>query len=424
MTVPKRQKTDEEKLFDFIDNLGSEAISLMAGLVQRKAIAPVNGGQGEKEKADFLEEYLKALGLGEVQRFSRLDKGIERPNLIMTIKGNDQSMCLWLVSHLDVVPEGDRAQWKDDPFKLKVEGDKLVGRGTEDNNQGIVSSILATKAVRAIVGSFPINIGLLFLADEETGSEFGIKYLLREHRALFGAKDAFIVPDAGNEDGSLIEVAEKSLLWLKIRVVGKQTHASTPHLGKNATVIASKLIVKLGELYDKFDLRAPVFDPPYSTFEVTKREPNVPNINTIPGDDVFYMDCRILPQTSADDVIAFVREVAQGIAREERAVVQVEQVMREDAAPPTPEDAELVLRLKEAIRQVYRVEAKAKGIGGATIASFLRREGFPVVVWGRMDETGHRANEYAWLSNILGDAKVFAKLMMDYQKKEAQDGKD
>lgn len=421
--MPKKQKTDEEKLFEFIENSRNEAISLMAELVQRRAISPVNGGHGEKEKADFLEETVKALGFGEVQRFSAIDKGIERPNLAMTIKGDEENMRLWFVTHIDVVPEGDRTQWKDDPFKLRVEGDKLVGRGTEDNNQGIISSILAIKAVRAVLGSFPLNIGLLFLSDEETGSEFGIKYLLREHRTLFGSNDVFIVPDAGNEDGSLIEVAEKSLLWLKVRVVGKQTHASTPHLGKNAAVIASRLIVKLRELYERFDLRVPAFDPPYSTFEVTKREPNVPNINTIPGDDVFYMDCRILPQTSADDVIAFVYKVAEDIAKEERAVVQLEQVVREDAPPPTPEDAEVVVRLKEAIKKVYRVDAKAKGIGGATIASLLRREGFPVVVWARMDETGHRANEYAWLSNILGDAKVFAKLIMDYQNKETQDGK-
>ena len=34
-------------------------------------------------------------------------------------------------SHLDVVP-ADPAGWKFDPFKLKVEGDALFGRGTTD----------------------------------------------------------------------------------------------------------------------------------------------------------------------------------------------------------------------------------------------------------------------------------------------------
>ena len=33
-----------------------------------------------------------------------------------------------------------------------------------------------------------------------------------------------------------------------------------------------------------------------------KKEANVPNINTIPGEDSFFMDCRILPQYSLDEV--------------------------------------------------------------------------------------------------------------------------
>ena len=47
------------------------------------------------------------------------------------------------------------------------------------------------------------------------------------------------MPDAGNENGTMIEVAEKSILWLKFKILGKQTHGSMPEKGINAFKAAS-----------------------------------------------------------------------------------------------------------------------------------------------------------------------------------------
>jgi len=113
---------------------------------------------------------------------------------------------------------------------------------------------------------------------------------------LFHHDDLIIVPDSGNPEGSLIEVAEKSMLWLCFKTKGKQCHGSNPHLGNNAFTAASYLVTKLTKLRKIFSNTDPLFDPPQSTFEPTKKEANVGNINTIPGEDVFCMDCRVLPE--------------------------------------------------------------------------------------------------------------------------------
>jgi len=47
------------------------------------------------------------------------------------------------------------------------------------------------------------------------------------------------------------------------------------------------LILEMGKLKEKFTIKDPVFRPEESTFEPTKVEANVPNVNTIPGRDVF-----------------------------------------------------------------------------------------------------------------------------------------
>ncbi|MBM4394688.1 MAG: M20 family metallo-hydrolase [Deltaproteobacteria bacterium] len=389
-----------------------DLVALEAELTRRNAVGPGSGGPGEAEKAGFLEAWLAANGFPPVTRLTASENGVPRPNLVVTVPGRDRTRRIWFMSHLDVVPPGDLALWKSDPFVMRKEGEKLVGRGVEDNQQGIVCTAFALKALLANGVEPGCDVGLLFVADEESGSAYGIRWLLDNHPELFRPEDEFVVPDAGNEDGSLAEVAEKTILWLKVRTVGKQVHASTPHLGKNAFVAGASLVVKLRALYEQFDRRDPIFDPPMSTFEPTRREANVANINTIPGEDVFYVDCRVLPGIPVEAVLAHVRGICVDVERAHRVVCSVDVVQREDAAPATPASARVVRDVVKSVRRVYGVDAKARGIGGGTVAGNLRKAGYPVVVWSRMDETAHQPNEYVWIPNLIGDAKVFADMMI------------
>jgi len=400
----------------WLDGERDAMVSLMRELTAINAVGPANNGPGEIKKADFLEGWLSENGFPELVRLTVKDDGVPRPNMYLKVPGKDSSRCLWIMSHLDIVPPGDPTSWKSDPFELRVEGDKIVARGVEDNHQGLVSSVFAVKALLENDIEPCCDVGLLFVSDEETGSKFGIRWLLDNHRDIFGPKDAFLVPDAGNEDGSLVEVAEKAILWLKLRTVGRQIHASTPNLGQNAFSAASNMVVKLGELYERFDVRDPIFDPPMSTFEPTKKEANVENVNTIPGEDVFYMDCRILPDVSVEEVLAVIRSMADEVARRYRVVINVDVVQREDAAEPTSSKAPLVKEVIGAVKHVYHENARARGIGGGTVAAHLRKAGYTAVVWSKMDETGHQPDEYAWIPNIVGDAKVFTDVLIGVTK--------
>ena len=72
----------------------------------------------------------------------------------------------------------------------------------------------------------------------------------------------------------------------------------------------------------------------------------------------------------------------------------------------------MVTLLERAIKDVYGIEGKPMGIGGGTVAAHIRRRGFPVAVWSRIDETLHGPDEYCLLSNLLGDAKVMAHVFL------------
>jgi len=403
-----------DKIAEHLDLYRDEMIDLQIKLASIPAVSPSSGGEGEARKAEFLLGYLKASGITDIEVIKAPD--IEapagyRPNILAWYRGRSSARTIWIMTHMDVVPPGELSLWRGDPYKPWVESGKIYGRGVEDNQQDLVASIFAVKAFHALGLKPAFDIGLAIVADEETGSAKGIPHVLKNSNA-FRKGDLIIVPDAGSADGTEIEVAEKSILWLKLKILGKQTHGSTPARGINAFKAASYLAVKLDKLYSAFPKKNPLFEPPISTFEPTKKEANVPNINTIPGEDVFYMDCRILPSYRLEDVEAKIRAAIRAVEKKFGVTVTTEDMQRAKAAPPTPPEANVVRALKRAIRAVYHEEGRPVGIGGGTVAAIFRREGYEAACWSKIDDTAHQPNEYCVIDNMIGDAKVFAHIMM------------
>jgi succinyl-diaminopimelate desuccinylase len=405
---------DKDKLFGFIDGCRDMAVELEREMCARPAISPVSGGEGELDKALYIEDFLRKNGIGDIVRIDAPmpdAKGGVRPNVIATIPGKNDEARIWLIAHLDVVPPGDMALWSGNPWELAVDGDALIGRGVEDNQQGICSSIIAALAFvkNGIVPERTVK--LFFAADEETGNEYGIGYLMRNNPALFRSSDMAIVPDAGSADGSEIEIAEKNLLWLKITIAGKQAHGSRPDLAINAHRVQAELVCALQSLHDYFDAKDGLFDPPYSSFEPTKIEANVPNVNTIPGSATFYMDCRVLPRYPLKEVILAFSSIFETVEKKHGVKIRYYAEQMQES-PATQAESPLVKRLSASIGGVLGVPPRLVGIGGGTIASYLRRAGIDSAVWSKLGDNAHKANERALVSNILAEAKVMADVLL------------
>ena len=136
----------------------------------------------------------------------------------------------------------------------------------------------------------------------------------------------------------------------------------------------------------------------------------MPNVNTIPGEDVFWFDCRVLPRYKVDEVLADMRRIAADLGKAEGVEVRVDTEQYAQAPDPTRPDAPVVKMLDRAVRDVWEVEPKPMGIGGGTVAAFFRRKGVPAVVWGRATESMHQPDEYCLVENMVGNAKVYAHL--------------
>jgi len=412
-----------EKVSEWIRGRREEMVELQRELTSRPAIGPENGGTGEWERARFLEDYARRHGLEQSEHCDCPDERVAegtRPNFVVTVPGRVEEPRIWVLSHMDVVPPGEKLSdgtwkgWDSDPFTLHRADDLIVGRGVSDDQQAIVSSVFAARALLEN-GIEPANtVKLLFVSDEETGSHHGLFHVLQERGDMFSRADAILVPDSGKEDGSAIEIAEKSLLWLQFRVEGKQAHASRPDLGINAFRAASWLVNMLDEgLKARFDNVDHLYEVPHSTFEPTVHEANVPNINTIPGEDVFCLDCRILPRYGLESVLAFVNAGCRRADGMYGTRTEVTVRNRQDAPSPTRPDAPVVKLLRRALQELRGIEATTIGIGGLTLASPFREKGFDAAVWMTTTPVGHQANEVCHIEHMVADAQVFGHIYMN-----------
>ena len=397
-----------ETILSDIESSKQEIIDTTIEMIRIPALAPMNNGDGEGKKADYL--MTKTVGFDEVKRIDvpdTTDPSVKRSNIIAVKKGKKKGT-VWLVAHMDVVPTGDPELWENPPFDPIVKDGKLYGRGTEDDGQSVISSMFAAKQFldQELNG---MSIGVAWVADEETSSTCGIQYLLDQ--GIFTKDDVIIVPDYCTKDGSRIDVAEKHILWLKFCIEGKTTHASTPHLGVNAYKVSTLLLMDLIESFDnRFDDRNEMYYPRNSTFEPTKRIATVENVNTIPGYDEFCMDIRLNPEYDPELVLKMANEMAELYSESTGAKITVEVLQKAVAGKPSAIDSIGYKAFSDSIEEVMGRKPEPVGIAGGTCSNFFRLKGLDAYAWQTGDGSLHAPNEYLIIDNLINDTKVFATL--------------
>lgn len=404
---------DLKKLQKMVEEKRDQMIADMIEMSSIPAINPRMGGTGEYERMQWIMRWFDARSIPyEVYEVpdDMVKEGV-RLNVIVTIPGTkvtDRS--LWFISHVDTVGTGDLAMWETDPLKPVEKDGRIYGLGCEDNSQSVITTMAACELLFAEGIRIDRNIRFYYASDEETGSVYGMKALL--DKGLISPLDEAIVPDGGSADGSFVEIAEKSQVWLKFTVNGKASHAAMPHLGVNACYVGMKFGAELEDaLKARYDRRDPMFNPPESTFELTQKFANVSSPNMMPGKDEFCMDMRILPDYPVDEVIAFIHGIMEKYEKDYEGIhIGVEFLTRTDAPTPTSPDSQVARKLVEAISETG-TKAYSGGIGGGTCGAILREKNVPAVVWATLDDMCHTPNEYVIIDNLIRDTQIYLSVI-------------
>jgi acetylornithine deacetylase/succinyl-diaminopimelate desuccinylase-like protein len=202
----------------------------------------------EGECVAYIYDLLKEAGF----RPNVLAKQANRPNLITRMKGRGEAPPLLLYGHVDVVTTAYQ-EWTHPPFEGRIVDGYLWGRGALDMKGGVAMMLAAF--LRAKAEGFEPTGDILFsvLSDEEALGEYGVKFLVEEHPEQFDG-----VRYALGEFGGVsmymagkkfypIQVAEKQVCWMKMKITGPAGHGSR--------VMRGGVMAKLGEILIKLDRR-------------------------------------------------------------------------------------------------------------------------------------------------------------------------
>ncbi|WP_244926614.1 M20/M25/M40 family metallo-hydrolase [Leptospira wolffii] len=212
------------------DRKSAETNRILGDLIR---IQSVRGN--EKKVAEYIKNLLEKEGIPV--KFFHEEGFPDRVNILAELEPSSPSSekGLILANHLDVV-EAEAKDWKEEPFSGVVKDGRIYGRGALDCKSLIAMQLIAFLEWKRSKLPLKRKIMFLGLADEESGSERGAKFLIRKHKELFQGygymlnEGGFGTKDVGVPNSTIfnIQYAEKGNLWLTIRAKGDQGHGSTP----------------------------------------------------------------------------------------------------------------------------------------------------------------------------------------------------
>jgi putative selenium metabolism hydrolase len=241
----------------------------------------------EKAVATRLREEMEALGFTDV----RVDAA---GNVVGVVRGRGSAPPVMLNCHLDVVAEGDHAEWEVGPFSGDLRDGFLHGRGSMDIKGPLA---IQTYAAAAMAGSAPGDVIVAHTVLEERGG-LGMKLLL-ESGSVRPA--AVIIGEATHGD---VCVGHRGRAELEIVITGRAGHASAPERACNpldllGDVLAAVRDLGLGQPSD------PTLGPASVVSTMVDVRPESRNV--IPDTVVVTLDWRILPDTREKELVGALR---------------------------------------------------------------------------------------------------------------------
>ena len=369
-----------------------ELVDLLAEIVARETVNPPGE---EKVLADFLVERLDASPVDfDVER-QVVEPG--RPNVIARA-GDPAKGRLLLTGHIDVVPATPEG-WSEDPFALRREGDRLIGRGVADMKGALAAKLVAAEAFLAEHDD-PGEVILAFVVDEEIGGS-GTETLV-EHGI---DADAAII---GEPTGLQVAVAEFGAVGYSLTVAGESAHSGRPDRGVNAIDGLRRVLDRIEALDDGVWTREHELFDRGPAITVTEIEGgSAPNV--VPDEASATLDWRTLPDLGREPE-EFDEQLADAIEGTilDGAPVEVK-FEREffSAGSEVDHDAEIV-QVALAAAQEVGTDPNLIGLHGVSDARKLTQWGIPTLLFGPGSiEDAHTADESVTISELTKTVETY-----------------
>jgi len=372
----------------------SDPLALAQALIRRPSVTPEDAGA-----IDLLIDVLKPMGF-VCHEIRSATGGPEIRNLYARRGTGGTNFCF--AGHTDVVPPGQG--WSVDPFAAEVKDGRLFGRGAADMKGGIACFVAAV-AQRLAEGEPAGSISLLITGDEEGRAVDGTVKVLDWLVARGEKLDACLVGEPTNprQLGEMIKIGRRGSLNARLRVIGTQGHSAYPHLADNPI---PRLIEILRQLTSApLDQGTPHFQP--STLALTTVDVGNPATNVIPAEARAGFNIRF---NDLHDGASLTRWIEQTV-REAGGQTDVAVEVSGEAFLTPP--GRLSDSLVAAIRAETGLSPELSTSGGTSDARFIRSV-CPVVEFGLVGQTIHKADENVAIADMIGLTAIYRRLLADW----------
>jgi succinyl-diaminopimelate desuccinylase len=369
-------------------------IELTRELVRYRSVNPP-GNEGEI--AEYLAGRMRDLGIEAT--VETVEPG--RANVIGKIAGAGGKPLVF-TGHLDVVPPGGQ-RWQHDPFAAELVDGRIYGRGSADMKGGVAAIVTAMAA--------------LARADYQPSGDIFLAATCGEEAGMIGAR-AIVDAQGLPTGGSLIVAeptdlnvfhAEKGVLWLKVRALGKTAHGSMPWLGANAISAIARLIPRLEEYPFAYEETRLLGKPSISVNVIAGGN----KTNVVPDVCEIEVDMRTVPSQDHTAIVEHVRRLAEEVASSVHADMRIEvEVDQSVTALETARDHPLV---EAAVASVRDVRGRNPEVGGVTYGTDGAHLGpgfdMPVVICGPgANGMAHQPDEYVEIEQLVQAAEIYVDL--------------
>ena len=201
--------------------------------------------------------------------------------------------------------------------------------------------------------------------DEEVGGGEGGNYLANEMQFK---PDVLIVPDGG--DGFVFVNKSKGVAHVWVESKGKQAHASTPWLGKNALTPLTRLA---NEMLDKYDenSKKPNWE---TTMNLGVFQGGI-STNQVCGDAVLKLDFRFPESKTVNEIISEVQTSANNIDPSLKVKLAA-------SGDPTFTDTNLpeVKKFLDIVKDILKSDVVIQGEEGASDSRYWAKYNIPIIM--------------------------------------------
>lgn len=375
-----------------------DPVALTAALIRCPSVTPAEGGA-----LALLRGVLEGAGFD----CHRVDRG-GVANLFARWGRKGANRSFGFNGHTDVVPVGDLAGWRFDPFGAVVEGGRMYGRGACDMKSGVAAFVAA--AVDFVRDTPPDGAVILTITGDEEGEATDGTLALLDWMAAEGeAMTACLVgePTCPQTFGEMMKIGRRGSLTAHLAARGLQGHSAYPHRARNAAHAMVDLLARLRAR--PLDEGTAHFDA--SSLAVTTIDVGNPATNVIPAACRATVNIRFNDLHSGASLTGWLRDEAAAVAAETGVDLEVAVKVSGEAflTPPGTLSA-LVARAVEA--ETGLVPA-ASTTGGTSDARFIRAH-CPVVEFGLVGQSMHQADEWVAVDQIGALKRVYGRILRDY----------